>query len=258
MSYQAPSAAPTALIGRAALAALFVVSLSAASRAQVGMGNGFLMGTPSGSITIRGGWAFASAHSELFSFTTSNLTLDRGDFSSPSGEVAIGFRLARNTDIQLSTSLAFVRKRSEFRKFIDNEDKPIEQQTSFLRVPVTVSVKQYLTNRGRSIGRLAWIPSRIAPYVGAGGGVLWYDFHQTGDFVDFQSLDVFNTVLRSRGRALSAHAFVGNELSMSPRLALVTEVRYDRSSAGLGYDFSGFDRIDLSGFATTAGFTVRF
>jgi len=236
------------------LAAMAAVPLGA----QVGDGNGFLIGTPSGSFTLRGGWALASAHSDVFSFTTQHLTLDRGDFSAPALDVDLAFRARPRTDIVFSTAIAATRKRSEFRDLIDNNDQPIEQTTSFVRVPVTLSVKQYLTNRGRSIGRLAWIPSRLVPYVGVGGGAMYYDFKQHGDFVDFETMDVFGAQLESKGWGPTAHALAGGELTISPRFAIVTEARYVWSKAKLGRDFSGFDRIDLSGLSTTAGVAVRF
>ena len=56
-------------------------------------GNGFLFGAPMGSFTIRGGWALPRAHSDLFAFTTEQLTLSRGDFSSPDIEGDLAFRV---------------------------------------------------------------------------------------------------------------------------------------------------------------------
>ena len=92
-----------------------------------------------------------------------------------------------------------MKRRSEFRHFIDNNDQPIEQTTTFRRVPITIGVKQYLTSTGRSIGKFAWIPSRFAPYVGAGGGTMFYSFRQDGDFIDFQTNDVFPSYYASSG-----------------------------------------------------------
>ena len=37
-----------------------------------------------------------------------------------------------------------------------------------------------------------------------------------------------------------------------------TEARYGWASDELGFDFVGFDKLDLAGFQVTAGFTVRF
>jgi hypothetical protein len=230
----------------------------ASAQAQVAEGEGYLVGPPTGSITVRGGWAAASANSDLFSFTTNNLTLNRGDFSSPTVGTDLAFRIRPRTDLVFSATWAGISKGSAFRNLIDNNDLPIEQHTKFDRVPVTVSVKEYLRDRGRSIGRLAWIPTRVAPYVGAGAGYEWYRFEQTGDWVDFNTNDVFTASMSSSGWSPTANVFAGAEFSIDPRFAVVTEARYGWSRSSLSGDFSGFNRIDLSGFSTTAGIAVRF
>jgi hypothetical protein len=247
-----------ALLARLFGVASFTLAATAPLAAQVESGNGFLIGTPTMSLTIRGGWALAAAHSDLFSFTTNQLTLDRGDFSSPAVDVDLGLRVGRRTDVLFSAGLAETRKKSEFRGFIDNSGLPIEQRTQFARVPLAVSVKQYLSDRGRSIGKLAWIPARVAPYVGAGGGAMWYQFRQYGDFVDFKTMDVFGATLESKGWTPMGQAFAGAELSVSPRFAIVTETRYVAARKELESDFANFAPIDLAGFSTTAGLTIRF
>ena len=125
-------------------------------------------------------------------------------------------------------------------------------------MPITASAKLYLTPRGRELGTLAWVPSRVAPYVGAGGGVMWYQFRQQGDFVDSGDLGVFPADLTSEGWTPAAQGFAGLDVSLSPRMALTTEARYTWGRATLGEDFSQFDKIDLSGIAVTAGITFRF
>jgi hypothetical protein len=246
---------------RAARRAAFITVLAgfpSIGMSQVASGRGFLLGAPDGSLTIRGGWALASAGSDIFSFTTGLLTINRHDFSSPTLAGDLAFRVLSRTDVVISTGYSGMRTGSEFRGFIDNNDQPIEQTTEFLRVPVTLSVKQYLTNRGRSIGQLAWIPSRFAFYVGAGGGATWYRFNQHGDFIDFTDNSVFSAVLQSDGWAPEAHVMTGVEWNLNARFAAVTEARYERSHATLSADFHQFAPIDLSGFTTTAGIAVRF
>jgi hypothetical protein len=229
----------------------------AIARAQ-DTGRGFLFGTPMGSVTIRGGWALARAKSDLFSFTTDQLTLSRGDFSSPEVGVDLAARLASRTDLVFSSGISGMSRQSEFRHFIDNDNQPIQQTTTFLRVPVTIGIKQYLTSPGRSIGRFAWIPSRVAAYVGAGGGLMYYKFRQAGDFIDFQTTDVFSSLYASDGWTGTTYAAAGLEYSLGPRFALTTEARYLWSNARLSNDFSGFDHLDLSGASTTIGLSVRF
>jgi hypothetical protein len=239
-------------------AALLIAAPFVGTSGQVAAGRGFLLGAPDGTLTFRGGWGLATASSDIFSFTTDNLTLNRRDFSSPTFGADLGFDILSRTDLVMSVGYAGVYRRSEFRHFIDNNHLPIEQNTRFLRVPLTVSVRQYLTTRGRSVGRLAWIPARFSAYVGAGGGATYYRFKQAGDWIDFTDNSVFPATLQSDGWTPSAHVLVGGEWSLSARFSAVTEARYERAHATLSNDFTNFAPIDLSGFSTTAGIAVRF
>jgi outer membrane protein W len=242
---------------RSAIAFAALTAVASIARAQ-DMGNGFLFGAPSGSFVVRGGWATARASSDLFSFTTDELTLKRADFSSPSGEADLAFNLGPQTQIVASASLATRNVRSEFRHFIDNNDLPIEQTTNFARVPLTLSIKRYLTPTGRSIGKFAWIPSRFAPYVGVGGGAMYYRFRQSGDWIDFKTMDVFTDQYESDGWATTVNAQTGIDYSLNPRFALTGEARYTWAKGSLSQDFQGFQKLDLSGFSTSIGVAVRY
>jgi hypothetical protein len=221
-------------------------------------GKGFLFGEPTGSVTLRGGWALARAKSDLFAFTTENLTLNRSDFSSPDLEADLSFRVSPRTEIVVSSGLSGIDRESEFRNFIDNNHNPINQATTFRRVPVTLSVKRYLTAPGRSIGRFAWVPSRFATYVGAGAGGMYYKFRQAGDFINFKTSDIFSSIYESDGWTHTEHLMAGVDYSLGPRFALNTEARYMFGSARLSQDFSGFERLDLSGLSTTIGLAIRY
>jgi hypothetical protein len=241
------------------LALVAFAAIPSAGDAQSG-GRGFFFREPRASLTLRTGWAGARARSDLFTFTTEQLTLNRGDFSSASLGADVALRVLARTNVVFSLGFADANRESEFRDFVDNNELPIEQTTSFVRVPITLGVKQYLMSTGRSVGKFAWIPARIAPYVGAGGGLMYYRFHQTGDFIDFASpaMNVLPLQFLSSGWTRTAHALAGLDYSLGPRFALTAEARYLWSSAPLSRDFSGFQRLDLSGLATTAGLMVRF
>lgn len=221
-------------------------------------GRGFLFESPRGSLVLRGGFGLAAAKGDLFSFTASQLTLGRRDFSGATADLDLAFALARRTDIVFTASYIGSSKGSEFRDFVDQSDNPIQQTTSFQRVPLTLGVRQYLASRGRSVGNFAWIPARFAPYVGAGAGAILYRFRQDGDFIDFNTNDVFSATLVSSGWAPAATAATGLEYTVNPRVALTGQGAYLWSRARPRGDFSGFERIDLSGLSTTVGFLVRF
>ena len=219
----------------------------------------FMFGEPRGSVSFRGSWVFARAGSDLFDFVTDQLTLESGDFNARAigGELGIVItpRLEALAGVEMSTTSD---RSSEYRDFIDNNAQPIAQQTKLKTLDLTGSVKFSLRPRGRSISRLAWIPNGFAPYVGAGGGALRYDFLQRGDFVDFVDLSVFPDVFQAKGWAPSAHAFGGVDLQVYRRLFVQLEGRYTWAKGTLDRDFVDFDPIDLAGFRTTAGVRLIF
>ena len=231
--------------------------MSSALSAQ-SSGRDFLFGEPKGSVVLRGGGALAAAGGDLFSFTARQLTLSRDDFRGLTADIDLAIRLAPSSDVVFLASYAGVTRGSEFRDFIDQSDNPIRQSTSFRRMPLMIGVRQYLTPRGRRVGNFAWIPARVAPYVGAGAGAVWYQFTQTGDFVDFDTNEVFAGTLATSGWAPAANAAAGIEFTVTPRLAVTGQGNYLWARARPGGDFSGFNRIDLSALSTSVGLLVRF
>jgi hypothetical protein len=250
---------PAARNRGASRACVLVAALCLASpvHAQSG-GDGFLFKQPSGTVTFRIGFDHATAGSDLFTFTTDRLTVDRGDFSAPTIGGDVSIRLSGRSDVMISVAHSQSRTSSEFRGFVDNNRLPIEQTTEFQRVPLTGSIRAYVIQPGRSIGHFAWVPARFSPYVGAGGGLMWYRFAQAGDFIDFNTLRVFPDSFESSGWTPTVHGFAGVDISLHPRFALTTEARYEWGKATLSSDFAGFDRLDLSGFTLTTGISVRY
>lgn len=239
----------------AGLAIVLGLALPASAQTQ---GRGFLFRPPVGSFTIRGGFDQARAESDIFSYVTDQLTLGRSDFASASVGADLSIRLAPRLDLVLGASYAGRNAQSEFRRFVDNNDLPIEQTTKLARVPVTAGAKFYLTSRGRSIGRFAWVPTSWAPYVGAGGGGMWYQFRQEGDFINMETLDVFGDRFQSKGWTATAHGLAGLDISLGPRFGVTGEGRYTWARAPMSSDFQGFDKIDLSGYNASVGIYVRF
>lgn len=226
--------------------------------AQGGGGDGYMFHTPKVSLSVRLGAAQPMATGRIYDFTSKLLTVDRVDYLGFSGAIDLDVMLTRRLALQFGTALSARNSPSSYRDFVDNNDKEIQQHTSLRRAPVTVGVKAYLTNPGRSVGRFAWVPSKLTPYVAAGGGGMYYFFRQSGDFIDFKTNDVFNTTLDSDGWAAMAYAAGGVNYSFASNMDLVTEARYEQSSAKLSSNFQGFGNINLSGLSMTAGLHLRF
>jgi hypothetical protein len=241
----------------AAAGALLVLAAASPAHAQ-SQGNGYLFGAPNGRLSIHTGYARAGAGSDLFSQVTSDLTLNKSDFSGPTIGAELAFVLSPRLDLAFQVDYAGRSKRSEYRNLVEGPNNlPIEQTTTFQRVPLTANIRAYLSPRGRSIGTLAWIPSQVVPWVGVGGGAMWYRFRQQGDFVDFQTNRIFPDTYNSDGWAPTAQGMGGVDITLTPRIAFTMDARYTWARATLASDFSGFNKIDLSGVSTGLGFTLR-
>jgi hypothetical protein len=142
---------------------------------------------------------------------------------------------------------------SEYRRFVDNNRLPIEQQTSLRNANISGAIKFALRERGREVGRLAWVPRTVVPFAGAGGGAMWFKVRQNGDFVDYVDLSVFGDVFESNGWTPTAHVFGGVDIRVLRRAYVTFDGRYLWASGNLGSDWIDFDPIDLSGFRLSAG-----
>jgi hypothetical protein len=215
-----------------------------------------------GSIGVRAGMLFQRAGSDWYDFVTgpNQLTINRSDFNAPgvAGDVAIA--IGRRLDVVGNVDFAQANIESEYRTLVDNNRQPITQTTRLSQVTLMGSLKYSLTDRGRQISSFAWVPTRAVPYVGAGGGVLWYRLRQSGDFVD--ALDprmaIFSDVFQSEGWAPAVNAFGGVDMRLARKIYATVDVRYLWSSATMGSQFVSFDKLDLAGLRTTAGVNFLF
>ncbi len=207
---------------------------------------------------MRGSWLMPRAGGDLFTFVSDQLTVEKKDLSTPAIAGELG--LALTSRVSASVGLEFSRQtiQSEYRRFIDNQGLPIDQRTALKQTNISGSIKIALLGRGRSISRMAFVPRTVVPYAGAGAGMLYYQFSQNGDFVDFVTFRVFPDVFRSQGWAPSAHIFGGTEIKLWRVLSLDVEGRYVWAHGELGSDFLGFDGIDLDGFRFSTGVSVMF
>lgn len=240
------------------VAGAVLMGLALSMPAPVQAQTDFLLKRPALTVSVFGGWAMPGERSDLFEFAREELTLENGDFSSPVGMVEVGFRVTERFDVALGLEHASRSVSSEMREWVTIDDLPIPRTTEFSRTRLLASGKAYLFPRGRSVSKYAWVPYRWSPYIGGGAGISRYEFSQAGDFVHFETADIFEDHLRSEGSGLTAHALAGAQLSLSPRFLLRGEYRYIWGSAEVDdSDFFGFNPIDLSGSRVMLGAAVR-
>lgn len=227
-------------------------------------GDGFLFKEPRFSLAFRMGYdaplgpRLSGGQSDIFGFTQELLTVSDTDFDALSlgGEMAI--RASSRFDVVFDIYHASSNTFSEFQDWVDLDDLPIQQTTEFSRTSFALSGRYFLTDRGVNVSQFAWVPKNWSPYLGAGAGFMNYRYTQDGDFVDFETLDIFSARLDSRGTSFLAQGMAGIQYSFAPNWILTGEARYRWASAELESDFVGFEDIDLTGLQATFGIGVRF
>ena len=224
----------------------------------------FKFGAPRGSVGLKVGWLVPRAGSDIFAFNAELLTLDLNSFRTPLFGIDVGIAVNNRMDVVFGFLFSRSSPVSEFRDFVDEFGAPIAQRTELTQVPLTASLKVYLTSRGRAVGSYAWVPASVVPYVGAGAGFTYWRYQQFGDFVDFVDFTIFellevDEVLLNTGWAPSLHAFGGIDVSVTPSIAINFEGRYDWAEGQMAPPaFVGFEPIDLAGFRGMFGVSFRF
>lgn len=236
----------------ALLVAPLLLSVPAATAAQ----DGFLFGLPQATLSLRAGYARPAVTGDLFESMRQRLTMGPSDFGTETimAEILVG----ASPHVELGAGLGWMNStvNSEFRDFTYQDDSPIAQVTSLKRAPFTLLARIYPLARGERLSNYAWIPARFTPFIGVGAGLLWYKLEQSGDFVDAETLDIFEGRYESHGAAFAAHALGGAEYWVTSRLGVVAEGRYTWASATPESQFE-FASVDLSGWQVTAGVAIR-
>lgn len=138
--------------------------------------------------------------------------------------------------------------------YVNTNGSEIEQALKLRVVPITATV------RYSPLGT----DSPVQPYVGGGVGIFGWRYSESGQFVDFNTGDVFRQSYVGSGAAAGPVALAGVRLQPGP-LGVGFEIRYQHAVGTLPRD-QGFaspsdqitPRIDLGGFNYLATFTVKF
>jgi hypothetical protein len=98
------------------------------------------------------------------------------------------------------------------------------------------------------------------PYIGGGGGLLWWGLREEGYFIDFADPDlpIVFASYDAGGTTWELFALAGLDVPLGYRWSFFIEGRYRWAEAELDDDFSGFGTIDLSGLQLVGGFSWNF
>lgn len=243
--------------------AVWLAAMLPATPIAAQSGEGYLFRTPAGGLTLRVGGMAPLGRSDVFDFTSEQLTLNRRNLAGAAWGGDINGAINDRWEWLVSADWLSRSAPSEYRRFEEQlpngQRSPITQTTAFRRLPITFGLRYNLTPGGERIGQYAWMPARMVPYVMAGAGGTWYKFRQQGDFVDFANGNrIFTDDYESSGWGATGFVGAGLDISLGMYFALSTQLRASVGNTSMGREFRGFQPIDLSGAMLTTGLRLRF
>jgi hypothetical protein len=212
---------------------------------------GALPGTATaGGLDVRLGAFFPNEESNLFVDDRILYTVDKGDWSSFTGGIEYNARVAPHIELGIHVDGYGETLHTSYRSFVDTDGREIFQTLKLQTVPAGMTLRFIAGGRH----------SRIQPYLGVGGGLIYYEYEEFGDFIDFDdpAMQVIPDAFISDGITGFGHATGGLRVRLNHDFSLVGEGRYQfASKAEMEEDFRG-NSLDLNGWSATIGVHVQF
>jgi opacity protein-like surface antigen len=200
-------------------------------------------------LDLRAGGFLPRAESNLFDDDSVLYTVDKDDWRGFTGGAEFSFGLGDTLELGLHLDGYGRTLHTNYRDFDRPSGREITQTLKLTSVPMGFTV------RFVPLGQ-----HRLTPYVGAGADVVFYEYEEFGEFIDFEdeeNLPIFDDAFISSGAAAGFHVVGGLRVPVSHDFSITGEVRYLWAKTDMGDDFRG-NEIDLSGASATVGVHLTF
>jgi opacity protein-like surface antigen len=114
------------------------------------------------------------------------------------------------------------------------------------------------TGAGSSFGQHAWAPNNFVPYAKLGLGFLSWEYIESGEFVDDNTLDIYYDTYLAKDTSLGAELSLGMRFKILPKMDFQAEYTFSHAKDSMdGMDFQGFGDLDLSSQTATIGLCIK-
>ena len=199
-------------------------------------------------LDLRLGAFFPRADSNLFRDDSELYTVDKSDWTGFSGGAEFAWGLGDRAELGIHLDGYGRGINTEYRDFERPSGRPITQHLRLTSVPLGFTLR--FVPGGRH---------GITPYAGVGADVVFYEYEEFGDFIDFEDPDlpIVADDFISRGALPGAHVAAGLRLPINHDFSFTAEARYLWAKGNMNDDFRG-NKLDLSGPSATVGLHVTF
>jgi opacity protein-like surface antigen len=196
------------------------------------------------------------ATASLFSTTSDLFGTTKSDWRGFTGGLEFAGEIAPSLELGVHVDGYSRTLDTSYREFTRPGGREIEQTLELTYVPVGVTLRLIPGDRHAA----------LRPYVGVGADLIFWNYEEFGDFIDFDSanLDIVADAFKADGVQPGFHVTGGLRLRLTDDLSLTGEARYQWAPREvMGHDFAprapGLEnRLDFNGASFTAGLNLRF
>jgi hypothetical protein len=216
---------------------------------------------PPWAFQVRLGSFFPEGDSNFWNETESVFTLRASDFDD--FVLGLSFVGAISNQVELGINLDFYHEGvvSSYADWVDESGFPIPHDTYLSLYPLTADVRFVPGGRYRIRPGGRHVVKPVF-YIGAGLGLLFWDYEEEGYFLDFgfDPPEVFWGRFVDSDVTFEMHALAGVEVPISRGSAFLFETRYSMAEDNLEGDFFGLPatELDLGGPSVFGGIAFRF
>jgi hypothetical protein len=200
------------------------------------------------SIAFRLGRFAPNPEGELWRDNADTFELELADLNSISGGVEFALELNEFLDFTVGVDGYSRTVFTRYRDFVRDDGSEIEQELRLSVAPVTAGMRFLPAGKFRA----------LIPYVAGGVGLYPYEYREEGEFIDFQTFDIFGGTFIDRGLGTGLYAAFGLEVPVARRLTVFGEFRRHWVWAQHKEDFSDFGDFRLNLRQIQFGVNLRF
>jgi len=178
----------------------------------------------------------------LFAFTVDDF---RG------GSVGAEWLVETGDFLEVGVGVGFYRKTvlSVYNDFVNDDGTEIPQDFKLRVTPITASIRFFPFS----------LEQPVQPYGGVGIGFFNWRYSEVGEFIDFNTFDVFRDRFVASGNDAGLVYLAGIRFQMNERFGIGGEVRYQGVTGVVGIDHGFLDeRIDLGGLTSSLTVSIGF
>jgi hypothetical protein len=200
------------------------------------------------SFTVRLGLFSPRGDSRLWSENVRTFDYVVSDFNWLFGGAEFAFELNEFLDFAIGVDGYNRSVASRYRDFVRDDGTEVLQGVNLRVAPLTFGARFF------PVGKF----HVLLPYVAGGLGLYPFEYRERGDFIDFETTEIFGATYYDRGVGTGVYLAAGLEASLASSVSLVGEYRRHFASAGHSGDFGSYGDFDLDAGQLSLGFTFRF